>query len=250
MNTFVIKSVRFGEGRPKLCVPLCAADTDRLMEALAAARKGSFDLVEWRADYFRDAGDTDAVLKALAALRRALPDKPILFTFRTEGEGGVCAMPEDAYGYLAMRAAETGLADLVDLELAAGARQRDAVLRAAHEAGARVILSHHNFTRTYPAEEIVEILTTMSHTNADAVKIALMPKTRADVLALMSAAVAMREVRPLIAISMGTLGQITRICAEFIGSILTFGAAGLGSAPGQLDAAALYSLLEQLHAAG
>ena len=54
---------------------------------------------------------------------------------------------------------------------------------------------------------------------------------------------------PLIAISMGPLGAITRVGGELFGSCLTFGAVGQTSAPGQMDARALRGALTLLHGA-
>ena len=46
---------------------------------------------------------------------------------------------------------------------------------------------------------------------------------------------------------MGELGASTRTDAEAMGSCLSFGTAGQGSAPGQMDARALRRALEEAH---
>ena len=48
---------------------------------------------------------------------------------------------------------------------------------------------------------------------------------------------------------MGTLGTVTRICGEAMGSCLTFGTEGKASAPGQVDAKTLRQALEMVHEA-
>ncbi|MGN0975459.1 MAG: type I 3-dehydroquinate dehydratase, partial [Gemmiger sp.] len=50
--------------------------------------------------------------------------------------------------------------------------------------------------------------------------------------------------RPLITMSMGAYGAVTRLCGGAFGSAATFGAAGISSAPGQPGAAALRAALE------
>ena len=55
--------------------------------------------------------------------------------------------------------------------------------------------------------------------------------------------------QPIIAISMGEMGMSTRICAEAMGSCLSFGTAGAASAPGQMEAGALRESLALVHRA-
>ena len=49
--------------------------------------------------------------------------------------------------------------------------------------------------------------------------------------------------KPLITMSMGDLGMVTRICGGFFGSAVTFGSAAQASAPGQLPSEHLRTLL-------
>ena len=53
--------------------------------------------------------------------------------------------------------------------------------------------------------------------------------------------------RPVISMSMGWLGSISRISGEFFGSALTFGAAKHVSAPGQLSVNDVNYILKVLH---
>ena len=55
--------------------------------------------------------------------------------------------------------------------------------------------------------------------------------------------------QPIIAISLGERGMSTRICAEAMGSCLSFGTAGAASAPGQMEAGALREALALVHRA-
>ena len=71
----------------------------------------------------------------------------------------------------------------------------------------------------------------MAALGADICKIAVMPRNRRDVVALTAACAQADDAltQPIIAISMGEMGMPTRICAEAMGSCLSFGTAG---APG------------------
>ena len=86
---------------------------------------------------------------------------------------------------------------------------------------------------------------------ADICKIAVMPRNRRDVVALTAACAQADDAltQPIIAISMGEMGMPTRICAEAMGSCLSFGTAGAASAPGQMEAGTLREALALVHRA-
>ena len=56
-----------------------------------------------------------------------------------------------------------------------------------------------------------------------------------------------RTTRPLITMSMGPVGMISRLCGEVFGSALTFGSVGKASAPGQVNANDLAGVLKLIH---
>ena len=76
-----------------------------------------------------------------------------------------------------------------------------------------------------------------------------MPHSRKDVLTLLSATEEMdrRTTHPLITMSMGPVGMISRLCGEVFGSAMTFGAVGKVSAPGQVNANDLAGVLKLIH---
>lgn len=119
-----------------------------------------------------------------------------------------------------------------------------------HKAGVKIVMSNHDFNKTPEREEIVRRLCKMQELNADLPKIAVMPKSAGDVLKLLQATndmVTKYAETPIITMSMGGLGVISRIAGETFGSALTFGAAGKASAPGQVDVDSLVSMLNVLH---
>ncbi len=76
-----------------------------------------------------------------------------------------------------------------------------------------------------------------------------MPQSRQDVFTLMQATEEMYTTyahQPLITMSMGQLGMITRACNDFFGSAVTFGAADQPSALGQIPVRKLRLLLDLL----
>ena len=84
---------------------------------------------------------------------------------------------------------------------------------------------------------------------ADLAKYAVMPQCEQDVLTLLDATLTMKTEHadtPVITMSMGKLGMLSRVCGSFSGSAVTFGTAGRASAPGQLPADLLKTILKNL----
>jgi len=86
--------------------------------------------------------------------------------------------------------------------------------------------------------------------NADIVKIAVMPKDTDDVLRLLSVTSEFCRENPdtpIISMSMGKLGMISRICGETFGSCVTFAANKESSAPGQMSMNEVIGMVDFLH---
>jgi 3-dehydroquinate dehydratase-1 len=110
-------------------------------------------------------------------------------------------------------------------------------VRAASAAnGIALVLSHHNFECTPDLQTLLESFARGERLGADVVKLAVMPVDPQDVLTLLGATYqASQTLRvPLISMSMGGLGAITRIAGWQYGSAATFAVGKSSSAPGQL----------------
>ena len=89
-----------------------------------------------------------------------------------------------------------------------------------------------------------------TQSGADVVKLAVMPQTMQDVLDRLEETSYFHENypdHPLITMSMGPQGCISRVAGEFFGSCVTFGAGEQASAPGQLPMEQLQEVLRILH---
>jgi 3-dehydroquinate dehydratase-1 len=251
MNKVNVRGVTLGEGRPKICVPIVGATTEEILaeaEKIAAVQGKGADLCEWRLDWFDGVWNDGALYDTAQKLRETLGDMPLLATFRTKGEGGVRPCDPSLYTELVCRIAASGLVDLVDIELFTGDCRVTEMIGAARNHGVKTILSSHDFQKTPDKDEIVSRLARMEELGADICKIAVMPQSREDVLTLLQATVERYAVSstPLITMSMGALGAVSRVCGELTGSCLTFGALGKASAPGQVSAEKLSEMLEIL----
>ena len=85
----------------------------------------------------------------------------------------------------------------------------------------------------------------------DIAKIAVTPHSAADIITLLDATQEMHfcySQCPIITMSMSD-GVITRLCGEVFGSAMTFGMVGQASAPGQIPADQLQTVIDILHQA-
>ena len=250
MKPVVVRNVAIGEGIPKICVPIVGVTREEIIESANCILKTPVDVVEWRVDWYEDIFDFAKVEETAKQLREVLGEIPILFTFRTSKEGGEKAIETEAYVELNQNIAKTGLVDLVDVEAFTGDEAVKEVVAVAHEYGVKVVASNHDFDKTPEKEDIVARLRKMQDLGADIPKIAVMPKSKKDVLTLLSATeetTTNYADRPIITMSMAGTGVISRLCGEVFGSALTFGAAGKASAPGQMGVEDLSTVLSLLH---
>lgn len=237
-----IQGLRFGEGLPKVCVPLTGQGVPALLSEMQAVSALPADLYEWRLDCFF--GDP---LPTLPTVVRELGGRPLLCTLRTQGEGGQARLSPEEYEQRLTALLEKGGFGLVDIELACGEERIPRLVSLAKRQGIGVVISKHDFAKTPPSEEIAAALRKMKALGADLPKYAVMPHTPEDVLSLLSATrQASREIGPVITMSMGELGKLTRACGGVFGCCLTFGAGQSASAPGQIGAEDLRAILEDL----
>ena len=250
MTSVKVRNIVIGEGIPKICVPILGTTKE---EIIAQARRFDdipADIAEWRVDWFECAADFEKVVDVLEKLRQVLLDTPLLMTFRSAKEGGERSLEIDAYEELNIKAAQSGFVDLLDVELFTGDEIVKRIIKEAHKAGVKVIVSNHDFLKTPDRDEIVGRLRKMQELGADLPKIAVMPQSKKDVLVLLAATEEMASHyadRPIITMSMEGIGVISRVCGELFGSALTFGACGLASAPGQMSVENLKTVLTLLH---
>ena len=111
-----------------------------------------------------------------------------------------------------------------------------------------MVLSSHDFNRTPSAAEMMTRIAKMDGLGADLCKIAVMPQCAEDVLTLLGVSVQASAIfrAPLITMSMGRLGAVSRLCGSLSGSAVTFGTLGDASAPGQLPAGQMEEILPLL----
>lgn len=245
-----VRNVVIGSGIPKICVPVMGVTEDEILKEAKQLRQFPADLAEWRADWYAYGNDAGKVLTVVRRLREILGETPLLFTFRTKKEGGNADIRLENYLKLNEAVAQSGFVDLLDVELFSGEAAVSRLVQTAHACGVKVIASSHDFEKTPEKEEIIRRLCAMQRLDADILKIAVMPRCRADVFVLLTATEEMYTNyadRPVVTMSMGSDGVVSRLCGELSGSAITFGAAGKASAPGQMRVETLAQILREIH---
>ena len=247
MSCITLRGCQIGTGRPKIILPIVEESEAAVLAQGRAFAALAADCVEFRADWFAAWQDEAALARCLAGLRAAIGEKLLLVTLRTRAEGGQAAASPSEYAAFCRRVWRSGCADLLDIEFYTAGDALPALIAEAHAAGTAVVCSSHDFARTPPQEEMLRRLCAMQAAGADLPKLAVMPRSRRDVLALLSATAALAdEGVPVITMSMGALGAVSRLCGEAMGSAMTFASAGKASAPGQIALDALNPALDAL----
>lgn len=248
MKTIQCKNLIFNSGLPKICIPLTGKNITSILDEINDLNQVDHDLAELRIDFYEDVDDFSKVVDLLKKIRE-IYFKPLLFTFRTKKEGGVHDMSEENYFELIHMATDSGLIDMVDIELFSHEESLRKAVAFAHEKHIKVVMSNHDFHKTPDKDEIIKRLVKMQENGADISKIAVMPTCNDDVLELLSATMEVKNKYgfPCITMSMGRLGAITRLSGELFGSCMTFAVVKNTSAPGQISAAKVKEVLDLLH---
>ena len=239
-----LRGLVLNAAQPRIIVPLFARSPDALRPLAEAAHADpAAEIVELRLDPL-PAADFAAAL----ALVRGITDKPLIVTIRTKAEGGELAMTPAEYAAHCRALLAQGGVDALDIEWKACGSFREELRDAAHAAGTAALFSEHYFDVTPATEKMTDTLTGMADAGADIAKLAVMPHTAADAARLLEAtacAASLRPGTPLITMSMGPLGAVSRFCGGAFGSCATFGVTSgtRASAPGQPPAELLKAKL-------
>lgn len=249
MKSVTVRETILGDGSPKICIPVMASGKKELQNQMKRVLEGPHDVIEWRADFYKETEQESWIADALSVLREMAGETPLLFTFRTKEEGGERSVSQEEYRRMNLAAADSGNADLVDLEWNRGSEFIRGIAKEVQQRGTKVIGSFHDFGKTPTKDRLLDILCGMQEIGVDITKVAVMPRSESDVLTLLDVSITMKDQyadRPYITMSMSRTGAVSRLCGALTGSAITFATAGKASAPGQMDAELVKSILEVL----
>ncbi|MCD5409772.1 MAG: type I 3-dehydroquinate dehydratase [Methanocellales archaeon] len=215
--------------------PRIVGVVDSIGAAIGAEKAGA-DLLEVRIDLLERGTE---VVRFLDDVREA-SSLPIIVTNRPEVEGGAFNGSENER--ISILSTAMDHADAVDVELSILGY---GIVEKAKEQKSPIIVSHHDFNRTPPDEEIMKMLNNARDVGNFVIpKIAVMANSLGDVLRLLR--ITIEASKPLCTIAMGALGKHSRVITPLYGSALTYGYVDGPKAPGQLSVSELKVTLDML----
>jgi len=231
----------------KTIVPITAKTKEQaLAQAQVIANTADADLAEFRIDLLSFASDTKQVIALGHELKKVLGNKPMIATIRTKNEGGQLEISDVDYGKTYQAYLKNPFMDWLDVEMFRDQKVVSEIVQKAHQKKVLVVMSNHDFQKTPSQDEIEKRLLKQDQMGADVLKIAVMPKSKQDVFTLMNATlkVSQQTTKPLLTMSMGQLGTISRVATANMGGSYSFGMIGEASAPGQIDVTKLKQILK------
>jgi 3-dehydroquinate dehydratase I len=218
-------------------VPRIAAIIDRMLplQAIRRLKSQGADLLEVRVDLFKE--PVQRVLEYVSKVKKE-SGLPLLGTVRETSSNKKKRL--EIFHHL------IPIVDCIDIEVDAPIKNQ--VIKMTRNAKKKVIVSEHDFKKTPDNKRLIAIAKESLRSGADMVKIAAMAKTNGDVVRLLQFCADCQC--PMIAISMGEYGKISRVLAPLYGALFTYGFIGAKAvAPGQLALDKLDEMLGRLYPA-
>lgn len=217
------------------CIPLTSGTEEMLWNEIDHALDQNPDYIEWRRDYFLE--DAYALeIEYLKKIKEKLGETGLIYTFRNKREGGFCQVEEKERLKFIDICAKSGTAAYIDIELESSDAFLVAVKELTRKNNTGLLISHHDFEKTYSEKQIVDIFNRMNAKGADVLKLAMYAQNKEDVQRLVAvvSAYGLKFEAPIIAISMGEAGCISRIIPDILGGSLTYASGAESTAPGQM----------------
>ena len=246
----IVRGTVIGGDRPLICLPLVGETSTKILqeaEALAALQP---DLLEWRIDAYDNVESREDCLTVLKEVRAVIGEIPLIFTCRIDLEGGFKKISRKNRLELFTAVMESGDVDIVDIELCNDEEFVRTIRELAKKSTVRLILSYHNFKETPSELFIYSKLVEAQTAGADISKLAVMPADYGDVLTLLSATHKARNETvqgPIVSMSMGPEGAVSRLAGGLFGSDITFAIGMEASAPGQIPIKELKTAMNLLY---
>jgi len=224
-------------GRERIGVVVAENTAAAALKALRRALKGpqvagnsstagGSQTIELRLDWLSSTSEFERLLPQLRLDRNKVC---VIATLRRRAAGGKYAGGRREQMALLRRAAEAGCA-WCDVEVESAERLGAEALKELRRAGARVMISFHDFRAT--PRDMSAVVRRLERCGGDAIKIAAQSLSLADSVKVLAVA---RRRRDVIAVPMGEIGLPARVLALRAGSALAYAAADQTTAPGQLS---------------
>ena len=165
-----IKGCKIGEGPSKVIISVMGKNLEECLDVVEEGKANGVELFEWRADFADCRHDAAAMVEMGKGIAAALPEHPLLFTFRSSSQGGQDSF--DAAEYVALNKAliEAEILDIVDIETWIGDDYMVELINLAHDHDVYAMPSYHNFRGTPSVAWMVSLMEHMWDLGADIAK--------------------------------------------------------------------------------
>ncbi len=219
-----------------ICAVVAAPSAGAMLRDLRTAVRLS-STCELRLDWLVNAREIERVLdslpSALAKIRadshRASGKLCIIATLRRRDAGGRFAGSRSSQLKFLLAAVAAGC-NWCDIELPVAQRLAPAQRTTLRRAGARILVSFHDFRRT--PRDLSAIVARLDRCRGDAIKIAAQCNSLSDAARIIDT---VRRRTDVVAVPMGDAGLSGRILAVRLGSVLAYASLNQSTAPGQLS---------------
>jgi len=225
---------------PKICVAIQAGTPAEMVARAEAALKDA-KFLEFRLDSLPEPA---AVLPQLKRFLATNADVAAIATCRRKPNTGGFAGSLDEELSILLKAARAGCC-VVDLEVESAEEAAPAQLErfrsAVHKAGAALLVSFHDSSRTRGLEHAADRITAFA---PDFLKVVSTAQTLADNLAVLRLIEERSATSRVLGIAMGEDGLVSRVLGPRAGAAFTFASFedGTGTAPGQVTAKTMRTL--------
>ena len=225
----------------KLCVAIQGGSPAELMDSAEAASV-HFKFLELRLDSLSKPANAFPYLKQFLSEHK---DVTVIATCRRKTLGGGFDGPLASQLEILSKAAQIGC-QIIDIEVESAEEAKSAQLGKLRAAGAALLISFHDFTRTKGLDQAADRIEAFK---PDFIKVVSTARTLSDNLAVLRLIEDRSLASHVVGIAMGEEGLVSRILGPRAGAAFTFASFSESSetAPGQLTAETLRDLYRLEH---
>ena len=217
----------------KMCVAVQGSSPAELMDRAESAAK-EFKFIELRLDSLSKPANAVSYLRQFLGEHK---DVTVIATCRRKSHGGGFDGPLTAQLENLAKAAQAGC-QIIDLEVESAEECKSAQLSKLRTAGAALLISFHDFSRTKGLEQAADRIESFK---PDFVKVVSTARTLVDNLAVLRLIEDRSLASRVVGIAMGEEGLVSRVLGPRAGAAFTFASypEGAETAPGQVRAETL-----------
>lgn len=218
---------------PRICVSISPSDSAETMSGVQLAEQQGADFSEIRLEKL-------CSLDALSDVVQAAK-KPLIATNRATSNNESLVDPHTAV----MKAVEAGF-QYVDLDFET--RDLQHIVDRIRSKGAKIILSHHDYSRTPPTHELVAKLEEFNRFKPDICKIVTSAHQMDDNLTILEFLKSNHRKGSIVSFAMGTMGVWSRLLSPLYGAHFTYASLSRGqeTAPGQTPISEMLQIYQTL----